>query len=586
MTRAVESQSVHESIFRTLLQTPHRNYDEVLTLHKAQFTQDPNFYARLAFWACGLKNNTVRDINEIFLAVLFDSPYREHQELAYVLLQSLPPYQVDRVGNLFTGYDEIVHHPSYEGTLVSNPSIGLTIEPARYGKKHPDPAKRGQIIPPKTAKFGKKSKVKSSLINKGVISRTANEFTVQTLLVHHKYLNNRRYKGMFRHAIKTYLKNREKDTALMEGALLRSRDAIRRFYVRSNTLPQSDANGWINQFLFHNVPPPGSRIEALRLLINETDPIKQAKLISEHKIPYPVASTVVSNMTPTILVALIDVMSPQELMSNLSSLQARGAMDNADIKSLIETKLTKAKKAKRIDALKGSQAADSVANLDENIKKMVKEVSDIQLKRHGQIQLKTAILIDKSGSMSNAIELGKQISATVAQSCVEGNEPIVYLFDSQPIEIKWEKKDGDITTKTAWDKRLKTFTANGGTAPGQVVRAMIRSKQYVDQIVLITDEGENFDTQSFAAMLKDYQKSMNILPSVIIVRIGNLTQMEQSCKAQGIETTVLITDAHKTDFVAMPNLLQLLSRKGLFDIVQEILSLSLPTKEEYDSQNS
>jgi hypothetical protein len=44
-------------------------------------------------------------------------------------------------------------------------------------------------------------------------------------------------------------------------------------------------------------------------------------------------------MTPAVLLALVEVMSPQELMNNLGSLQARGAEEQPEIKELIDAKL-------------------------------------------------------------------------------------------------------------------------------------------------------------------------------------------------------------------------------------------------------
>ncbi|MGE6062555.1 hypothetical protein, partial [Klebsiella pneumoniae] len=71
---------------------------------------------------------------------------------------------------------------------------------------------------------------------------------------------------------------------------------------------------------------------------------------------YQVASTIVSAMTPTVLLALINNMTDQELLNNLSSLRNRGAFDNQELKTLIEGKLEQAKKGKRVAALKGTEA--------------------------------------------------------------------------------------------------------------------------------------------------------------------------------------------------------------------------------------
>ena len=65
-------------------------------------------------------------------------------------------------------------------------------------------------------------------------------------------------------------------------------------------------------------------------------------------------------MTPAVLLALIERMSPQELINNLASLQQRGAFDNPDLKALIEQKLEAAKTASRVSAFKAEKALKAV----------------------------------------------------------------------------------------------------------------------------------------------------------------------------------------------------------------------------------
>src|SRR5207237_259802 len=61
-------------------------------------------------------------------------------------------------------------------------------------------------------------------------------------------------------------------------------------------------------------------------------------------------------------------------------------------------------------------------------------VADAQVKAKGRITRPTALLIDKSGSMEVAIELGKRIGALVSAVCEAGL--YVYAFDTvaYPIE--------------------------------------------------------------------------------------------------------------------------------------------------------
>src|SRR5699024_848061 len=135
----------------------------------------------------------------------------------------------------------------------------------------------------------------------------------------------------------------------------------------------------------------------------------------DNSIPYRVAATVIKQMTPTILLALIERMSPQELINNVSSLKKRGAFENAELKAQIELKLEAAKTGDRVSAFKASKAIEAAgASLGADVKKQLEGVADAKVKAKGRIQRPTALLIDKSGSMQIAIELGKRIGAMIS----------------------------------------------------------------------------------------------------------------------------------------------------------------------------
>ncbi len=64
-------------------------------------------------------------------------------------------------------------------------------------------------------------------------------------------------------------------------------------------------------------------------------------------------------MTPMVVAALVEVMTPQELINNLGSLKARGALDNPDIKALVDAKVQAAKTDRRVSAYKAKVAVEA-----------------------------------------------------------------------------------------------------------------------------------------------------------------------------------------------------------------------------------
>jgi len=580
---------VYEEMFKSLLQTPHRLVDETVAVHREQFERDPNFYGHLASYAVEGAHCVVRDTNEVFVAILLASPYKPHQEAGYVMFQSLPPQQAARVARCYTGYDEEVKRHSYEVVLpgANQEKFGLSYESAKFSKNHPDPTKRGKVKPKRTIALGRNSKLRTELVRKGKIGHNVREITVETFIAHHKCLNQRTFKGVLRSAAKSYLKRRELNEKMMIGALLRNRKHIKQFYVRTNTLPQNDENGWINQYLWKGTAPDGSRLAGLNALQKETDPTKQAEIIVDNNLPLQLITSSIGNMTPSIMTAMVIVMTAQELLNWTDWLRKHGAYDNEALKNLIQTKLKDAKTAKRVDALKGAQVAKVVEGLDEETRDLIKSISDTQLKKHGNIGRKTLFAIDKSGSMQDAIELGKQLAASAAQACREEVAPIVYLFDNMATPIDWNTDDGDITTKTAWDDKLEMVTAGGGTSPAQIIKAMELRKLDIEQIVLVTDEGElapETAKNNFANELSKYNESRGTEINVIIARIGrhSCDRMERSLKKVGINVDVLI--CKDVDSVSIPNFIQLLSKPSIFELVQEILNTPLSKRSTWDEK--
>ena len=90
-----EERDLRLEMMNLLLNTPHRQLDEVTSLHEEVLEVDPLFYGHLATWYH--THGEVRDHQEVFVGNLLTSPRTEHREAGYVLVQKLPPYQVARV---------------------------------------------------------------------------------------------------------------------------------------------------------------------------------------------------------------------------------------------------------------------------------------------------------------------------------------------------------------------------------------------------------------------------------------------------------------------------------------------------------
>ena len=369
-----------------------------------------------------------------------------------------------------------------------------------------------------------------------------------------------------RTAVRQYLQKRELNAEVFDRAALRGRKAMKHLYASLHIKPSERANA----ILFREQPPEGSLAAIVKQLSSSETPTEQAKLIVEHNIPYTIAVGTIKQLTPVVLVALINAMTPQEVINTLKSLTARGAMDHAEVKKLIDAKLEAAQTSNRISAFKAKVAADAT-EFDAETTAKLEKVTNEQVKRQGAITQSTALLVDKSGSMTQAIEVGKQLAALI--SGVTQADLFVYAFDTMAYPVT---ATGDELSD--WEAAFKHINATGGTSVGCAVEVMRRQRQVVDQFILVTDEGDNTHPYFIDAYLK-YSRELAIMPNVVIVKVGrycsNLIEDQLKQKQLPVETFTF-----SGDYYSLPNLVPLLSRPSRLELLMEIMETALPVRKD------
>ena len=366
-----------------------------------------------------------------------------------------------------------------------------------------------------------------------------------------------------RTAVVRYLRQREADPAFFDRAALRARKAMKHLYATLHVKPNARADA----VLFKDAPPEDSLAFALKALAKAKTPAEQARLIVENNVPYTIAVGAVKKLTPTVLVALINAMSPQEVINNLNSLKQRGAMEHKEVKSLIDEKLQQAAKSDRVSAFKALKASE-VADVDAETAARLEKVMDEQVKKRGKITKSTSLLIDKSGSMTVAIEVGKHIASLI--SGIAAADLFVYAFDSIAYPVTARGKE-----LSDWEKAFQHIFPQGSTSIGAALETMRLKKQAVEQIIVVTDENEN-TSPYFSDAYPRYCAEMKVAPSVLIVKVGHhsnlLEQQLHQCKA------AFETFTFGGDYYALPNLVPLLSRPSRLELLIEILETPLPER--------
>lgn len=525
-----QEQDIRVAILNTLLTTPHRELEKVWPVHRELIERDPRFYTQLAAWYAD--HGDVRDHKEMFVVALVLSDFEGHRDVGLALLRQLPPYEVVRVVDFISGRKKTRKvRPGEEQKALAQASRRTRRSVARraLGTDGDSPAPDAEAP--------------------------------ATIVEEHGLFHN--IPRAMKTEITRYLREREADPDWFDGSVLSARKAIKRLYALLHVRPGERAQ----KILFEEDPPADSRLFALRELAAAASPAEQAKAIVAHRIPYRVAATVVRQMTPTVLVALVEQMSAQELINSLGALKRRGALEVPEIKALVEAKLEEAKTARRVSALKAGKALEA-AEVSEDLRKQLEDVADAQIKAKGRIGRPTALLVDKSSSMHEAIELGKRIGAMISAVCE--SDLYIYAFDTMAHEIKSAG-----TSLADWERAFRGITANGATSCGVGLKYLERAKRYVEQIILVTDEGEN-TAPCFVPTLAEYSAAMKASPSVVIVRTpGGSNHIEQQCRKAGIVTDVF---EFTGDYYSLPNLVPMLARPSRLELLMEIMDYPLPQR--------
>jgi hypothetical protein len=367
-----------------------------------------------------------------------------------------------------------------------------------------------------------------------------------------------------RTAVTRYLRERERDPARFDRAALRARKALKHLYATLHVRPGARADA----VLFKGTPPEDSLAFVVKLLARAATPTEQARMIVENRNPYAVAIGAVEKITPAVLVALVDRMSPQEVINNLGAIKARGGLDHPDLKRVVEAKIARAATADRVSAFKAVVAAE-VAGVDAETVAQLERAADERLRRKGRITRTTALLVDKSGSMSAAIEVGKRLAAMI--SAVAEAPPVVYAFDTMAYPIA-----ASGAALADWERAFKHLAADGGTSVGAPVETMRLKRQVVEQIVLVTEEGEN-NPPFFKDAFARYQQDTGATPGVVIVKVGQHCDfIERQLRAAGAPFDTFTFDG---DYYSLPNLIPLLAKRSRLELLIEILETPLPTRE-------
>lgn len=368
--------------------------------------------------------------------------------------------------------------------------------------------------------------------------------------------------------IGNYLHQKEADRG-WDHLAIQHRSTLKELYSLAHIKPQKERTNIVlygRNFDKSKAPlPKGSVFEAVAGLKN-LSPTEAASVIVTKKIPFLIAMGALGAKAkePDLVLALLDRMSSSELITNMKMLEKLGVKTNPAIRGAFEKAMEKAATSKK-NTLKTTQAVDAVE--DEGLKEKLRAVQKKQIAAAGGPEGDWAVLIDKSGSMAQAIETGRNIAAQLAQF-VKGKVYMVF-FDTSPMTVEVTNLSLDQIQKAT-----KHIPASGGTSIGCALNRLLHEKIMVDGIAIVSDGGEH-NAPLFADVYPKYTKLTDKDVPVYFYQLsGDPDYFSTSMNAAKIEMQTFDLRGSAVDYYSLPNLVKSMSGNP-YNLLDEIMATPL-----------
>jgi len=311
--------------------------------------------------------------------------------------------------------------------------------------------------------------------------------------------------------------------------------------------------------LYDNNPPPDSRLAVLKQIANSRDIREQAKLAEEAKIPYRVLASVLPD-TPAAKVVLIGAMTPTEALNARQWVENSGMLNVPEVKEAYLAKVAKATKS-----VASAEHRKSAQGSNAEVQAAVEQAKEKAVAQTKRIERPTLLMVDKSGSMEQAIATAIELGARIAPLC---DSLLVTAFDESAREVAVKG-----TTLADWQNAFRSIRSGGQTNMGACLRLAERKGFVPDQIVVVTDEGENGQPY-FAEVYQRMGLSANVV-SVTLPNGANYYEAFTNLLQQaGIPFDRFTTDG--SDYFVYDQVVSVLTGAPALTLADSILATELP----------
>jgi hypothetical protein len=367
---------------------------------------------------------------------------------------------------------------------------------------------------------------------------------------------------LLRKMIETYLHEEELEAPTKWDRLaIQHRHTLHELYALTHTKPSPHAQ----DIIFKGEHPKGSIFDAVAQLGNMSSS-EAAGTIMEWRIPFLIALGALGKKAkePDLVLALINRMTPTELITNTKMLEKLGVSTNPALKGAYQEGLKKAQSSTK-NVLKTTRAAENIQN--EELKANLQGVQDKQLASMA-VEGNWLVLGDRSGSMQMAIEVAREVATTLSKM-VKGKVWMVF-FNTAPQTIDVTGAPLDVIKKAT-----QYIRAEGRTSIGCGLMRMLEAKEEIDGIAIVSDGGDN-TVPFFHDAYKKYSDWAGKEVPVYHYHVnGDPNHLKGFCQSSHIDLQEFDLTGG-VDFYSLPNLVRTM-RTNRYSLVDEVMSSKLLT---------
>lgn len=379
--------------------------------------------------------------------------------------------------------------------------------------------------------------------------------------------------GQIRRLVERYLRALEASEPRFDRVVAQHRRYVRELYSfpypnGGGIKPSERANVVLNRRLLDHTRrqerPAGSIHEVIAAL-GKMSPLEAAGNIIAWKVPFLVAAGAMGALMkdPTVLMALIERMSPTELNNNMATLERAGVKKDPVLRAALEKGLKRLAET-RGPTLKLSKGVEALE--DEELQDKLQAVQEKKFDSSG-VEGDWLVIADRSGSMRAAIELSRSLSAALAR-LAKGKVYLVFIDDGPRFFDATGKTFEQISAETSM------IQAGGGTCIGAGLQYLVEYGLQVDGVAIVSDGGENRPpayAQAHAAYLAKFGKE---LPTYLFRTEGDANVLVRNCAIAGV--SVQEFPMSKVDYASIPNIAQAL-RTNRYGLIDEVMAAPLLT---------